>query len=142
MCIVIEWLHFDALAWDQRELYLDNFRPSSKGPVQPACTVKCKRDVKLAERELIYFLYTIVDKCAPSTLDVLLYYYMYYLPQSTLSLTSMNATTLFTQGPKHIYNCKPALLTYLLRQHCSGVYMYTTMAVQVYQDIWRCYLPS
>ena len=60
------------LTWDEeKELELGNFGLSS---VQQACTVKCKRDVKLAEHGQIYFLYTIVDKCTPGmmpgTLDI------------------------------------------------------------------------
>ena len=42
----------DTLTWDQEKgLELCIFGPSSKGPVQRACTVKCKRVVKMAERE-------------------------------------------------------------------------------------------
>ena len=64
--IAIEYLRFDALTWDQRKnLELGNFGPSSIGLVQRVCTVKCKRDTKQAIRELIYFLYTMVDKCTP-----------------------------------------------------------------------------
>ena len=37
----------------RKKLELGIFGPSSKGHVQRACTVKCERDVKLAECEYI-----------------------------------------------------------------------------------------